>query len=52
MWEIAKICESWVKYVGNVLNMQKMADICVKRGKYDGNGLDMWGKCLIMWKTA
>ena len=36
------MCRKRLEYVGNGLDMCKMAEIFVKRLKYVGNGLSMW----------
>ena len=42
LWEIAKICGKWLKYLINVLNMSEMKYIFGKLLKYLRNGLILW----------
>ena len=41
MWEMAKMCGKWLKYLMNCLNMWEMTQICVKWLKYVGDGLSI-----------
>ena len=43
MWEMAKICGKWRKYLTIGLNMWEMTLRFGKWLKYLGNGLDIWG---------
>ena len=39
MWEMAKVFEKRLKYVGNDVDLREIAKICGKRLKYLINGL-------------
>ena len=41
MWEMAKICGKWLKYLRKGKNMWEMTYICGKWIKYVGNGLSI-----------
>ena len=43
LWEIAKICGKWIKYLINHLINSEMTQRFGKQLKYFGNGLDLWG---------
>ena len=43
MFEMAKICGTWLKYLTNGLINWEMTQRFGKRLKYLGNGLDIWG---------
>ena len=43
MWEMAKICGKWLKYLTNGLINCKTTQRFGKWLKYFGNGLDTWG---------
>ena len=43
MWELAKICGKWFKYLTNGLIHWEMTQRFEKWLKYLGNGLDIWG---------
>ena len=43
MWEMAKICGKWLKYLTNKLIMWELTYRFVKWLKYLWNGLDIWG---------
>ena len=43
MWEMAKICVKWLKYLTNALNMWEVTQRFGKWLKYLGNGLDILG---------
>ena len=43
IWETAKICGIWLKYMTNCLINFEMTQRFVKWLKYLGNGLDIWG---------
>ena len=43
LWEMAKICGKWLKYLTNGLIMWEMTQRLGKWLKYLGNDLDIWG---------
>ena len=43
MWEMAKICGKWFKYLVNGLINSEMTQRFVKGFKYLGSALDIWG---------
>ena len=43
MWEMAKICVKWLKYLTNGLINWEMSQRFGKWLKHLGNGLDIWG---------
>ena len=43
VWEMAKICGKWLKYLANGLINQEMTQRFGKWPRYLGNGLDTWG---------
>ena len=43
MWEMAKICWKWLKYLANGLINWEMTQRFGKWLNYLGNGLDIWG---------
>ena len=43
MWEMAKNCGKWLKYLRNFLINWELTQRFGKWLKYSGNGLDIWG---------
>ena len=52
MWEMAKICGKWLKYLAKGLINWEMTQRFGKWLKYLGNGLDIWGTALSISGTA